>query len=142
MSDDEQKAFKREVDAMRKLDNPFIIKLYEAFEQNGHYFLATEYADGGSLDKLLEGKIDKKLSVDEAVDFFTMMCLGLNYIHSHGFVHRDISPKNLFLKKKQNNEGYWLLIGDLGLARNVKDKTTINTMNSMGTIPYCPPEFF
>jgi serine/threonine protein kinase len=39
---------------MKKLDNPFIIKLYEAFIQNDHYFLATEYADGGSLDKYLE----------------------------------------------------------------------------------------
>ncbi len=54
MGNDEKKAFNREVDAMKKLDNPFIIKLYEAFEQNNHYFIATEYADGGSLDLLLE----------------------------------------------------------------------------------------
>jgi hypothetical protein len=33
--------FKREVNAMFKLDNPFIIKLYDAFEQDGRYFLAT-----------------------------------------------------------------------------------------------------
>ncbi len=58
-----------------------------------------------------------------------MICLGLNYIHTKGFVHRDISSKNLFLKKKQENEGYWLLLGDLGLARNLSDKTTINTNN-------------
>jgi serine/threonine protein kinase len=51
---EEQKAFKREVDAMKKIDNPFIVKLYESFEQNDHYFLATEYADGGSLDNYLE----------------------------------------------------------------------------------------
>ncbi len=54
MRDEEQKAFTREVDAMKKLDNPFIIKLYESFEQSDHYFLATEYADGGSLDNYLE----------------------------------------------------------------------------------------
>jgi serine/threonine protein kinase len=71
-----------------------------------------------------------------------MMCLGLNYIHSQGFVHRDISPKNLFLKKKEHDEGYWLLVGDLGLARNLRDTTTTKTMNDMGTIQYCPPEFF
>ena len=52
MNDDEEKSFTREVDAMKKLDHPFVIKLYEAFKQNDHYFLATEYADGGSLDKL------------------------------------------------------------------------------------------
>ncbi len=80
--DDEQKSFTREVNAMKNLDHPFVIKLYEAFKQNDHYFLATQYADGGSLDKLLETKIGKKLSVDEAVDFFSMICVGLNYIHS------------------------------------------------------------
>jgi serine/threonine protein kinase len=71
-----------------------------------------------------------------------MMCLGLNYIHSEGFVHRDISSKNLFLKKKEHGEGYWLLVGDLGLARNLRDKKTEITMDSMGTLQYCAPEFF
>jgi serine/threonine protein kinase len=56
MRDEELKAFTREVDAMKRLDNPFIIKLYEAFEQSDYFFLATEYADGGSLDKLLEAQ--------------------------------------------------------------------------------------
>ncbi len=71
-----------------------------------------------------------------------MMCLGLNYIHSQGFVHRDISSKNLFLKKKKHGESKWLLVGDLGLARNLRDKTTKITMDTMGSIQYCAPEFF
>jgi serine/threonine protein kinase len=64
MRPEEQKAFKREVDAMKKLDHPFIVKLYESFEQNEHYFLATQYADGGSLDKYLEAQKDKKMPVE------------------------------------------------------------------------------
>ncbi len=54
MEDQEKKVFNREIDAMQKLEHPFIIKLHEAFVENNHYFLITEYADGGSLDKLLE----------------------------------------------------------------------------------------
>ena len=42
----------------------------------------------------------------------------------------------------QHTKGFWLLVGDFGLARNLRDKTTKNTMNNLGTIPYCPPEFF
>ncbi len=56
MNDQEKKVFKREIDAMNKLDNPFVIKLHEAFEQNDHLFLITEYADKCSLDKLLESQ--------------------------------------------------------------------------------------
>ena len=82
---------------MKKFESPFIVKFLEAFEQDDHFYLATKYADGGSLDKHLETYQNKKLPIDEAVRLFTMICLGLNYIHHQGFVHRDISPKNLFL---------------------------------------------
>jgi serine/threonine protein kinase len=69
-----------------------------------------------------------------------MMCLGLNYIHSLGFVHRDISTNNLLLKKKKHGEGYWLLVADFGLARNLSDKATKSTVNHWGNSDYCPPE--
>jgi hypothetical protein len=41
MDEAEIKAFKREVDAMMKFENPFIVKLLDAFEQNDHFFIAT-----------------------------------------------------------------------------------------------------
>ncbi len=82
MPDEEKRAFKREIDAMKKFESPFIVKLLEAFEQNDHFYLATKYADGGSLNKHLETYQNKKLPIDEAVRFFTMICLGLNYIHT------------------------------------------------------------
>ncbi len=53
MSDAEKKGFKREVENMKLLNNIFIIKYYEAFEENDRYYIATEYANGGSLDKFL-----------------------------------------------------------------------------------------
>jgi serine/threonine protein kinase len=81
MTPQEKIAFKREVDAMKKFESPFIVKLLEAFEQNDHFYLATKYADGGSLDSHLKTYHNKKLPIDEAVRFFTMICLGLNYIH-------------------------------------------------------------
>jgi hypothetical protein len=45
MDECEKIAFKREADAMEKFSNPFIIKIFEAFEVNDHYYLATEFAD-------------------------------------------------------------------------------------------------
>jgi hypothetical protein len=45
MEESEKIAFKREADAMQKFSNPFIIKIFEAFELDNHYYLATELAD-------------------------------------------------------------------------------------------------
>jgi serine/threonine protein kinase len=67
---------------LQKFDNPFVIKLYEAFEENDRFYLATEYANGGSLKNLMETYPNKKIPMDEAIQFFSMMCLGLNYIHT------------------------------------------------------------
>ncbi len=82
MKDFELKSFEREVDSMKQFDNPFVIKLYEAFDENDHFYLATEYADGGTLKNLIETYPYKKIPDDEAIKYFSMMCLGLNYIHS------------------------------------------------------------
>jgi serine/threonine protein kinase len=49
---------------MLKLDNPFILKLHEAFELNDHFFLVYEYADEGSLGELIEKSKDKEFTVD------------------------------------------------------------------------------
>ncbi len=45
-----------------------------------------------------------------------MICLGLDNIHNKGYIHRDFSPKNLYLKKKSKNGELIVLIGDFGLA--------------------------
>jgi serine/threonine protein kinase len=54
MDDNDRKVFFREVEALKRLDNPFIIKLYDSFKENDHFFIATEYGDGGSLDQFLK----------------------------------------------------------------------------------------
>lgn len=52
--------------------------------------------------------------------YFAMLCVGLYYMHSEGLIHRDISPKNLFLKNYGENRDL-LVIGDFGLARTLSD---------------------
>ncbi len=82
MVHDELKSLKKEVESLQKFDNPFVIKLYEAFEENDRFYLASEYANGGSLLELIEQYPNNKIPMDEAIQFFSMMCLGLNYIHT------------------------------------------------------------
>lgn len=82
-------------------------------------YIITEFADGGSLDKKIESlhASGNKLSEKEAFRYFVMLCLGLDSIHKQGFVHRDISTKNLFLKNFGGGSDL-IIIGDFGLARS------------------------
>jgi len=38
-----------------------------------------------------------KLSEDEAMEYFTMILLGLNYLHNNNIVHRDMKPLNILV---------------------------------------------
>ncbi len=44
----------------------------------------------------------------------------------------------MLLKKKTHSDGYWLLIGDFGLSKNI----TYNSVNLFGHLKYCSPELF
>jgi serine/threonine protein kinase len=65
--------------------------------------------------------------------------MGLSRIHEQGYVHRDVSAKNIFIKKI--NDGFTIpQIGDFGLVRHSDMKTTQRTMNDTFSICYAAPE--
>jgi serine/threonine protein kinase len=73
-------AWKREPQIMKTFNHPFILKFYDSFIENDYHFIVIEYANGGDLLKLIE---EKKLnSIDESLKYFTIICSGLNHIHS------------------------------------------------------------
>ncbi len=84
MNDHEKLSFEKDFETQKNFDNPFIVKYIESFVENDHFYTITEFADGGSLENyLLRAKPqEKKLSEDEALRYFTMLSLGLYYIHN------------------------------------------------------------
>ena len=49
MTPEEEKSFKYEINILKQLDHPNIIKLYEIFEDQNRYYLITELCKGGEL---------------------------------------------------------------------------------------------
>ena len=49
MTPEEEKSFRYEINILKKLDHPNIIKLYEIFEDSNRYYLVTELCKGGEL---------------------------------------------------------------------------------------------
>ena len=79
------------------MNSPFIIKYLDKFVYGGKVCIVTELATHGSL-KNLETKAFI-LTEDEAMRYFTMILLGLNYLHSNNIVHRDLKPANILINK-------------------------------------------
>jgi hypothetical protein len=130
--------FLREVKAAAQLEHPNIVQAYDAGTANGRYFLAMEYVQGVTLDKLVKER--GRLPVSTAVDYVVQAARGLAYAHQRGIIHRDIKPANLILGPKNRVQ-----ILDMGLACITNDHsarkaklTGINT--SLGTADFMAPE--
>jgi NIMA (never in mitosis gene a)-related kinase len=76
----------------------------------------------------------RPLSEDKIWKFFIEMCLGLNYLHMHKILHRDVKTINMFLDK---NNG--IKIGDLGVAKML-NQTANMAHTVVGTPYYLSPE--
>jgi len=107
--------------------SPWIIKLKFSFQDSEFLYLVMEYAAGGDLKTLLEnlGQLEKEM----AKFYFAEMLLCVEYLHSLGFVHRDLKPGNFVIDKT----GHLKLI-DFGLSKdgiNSRFKDNLQTWNTM-----------
>ncbi len=87
--------FEREIDVLRQLDHPNIVRLYEPGKDNGRYFYAMEVVPGPSLDDLL--KREGRLPWREVLELACQLAPALKHAHDRGVIHRDIKPANILI---------------------------------------------
>ena len=115
---------------LSKLNNPFIVNMYFAFQDFANLYLVMDLLSGGDLRYQLSKK--KRFSEKETKFFISNIILALEYIHSKNIIHRDIKPENLVFELN----GY-LRITDFGVAKiNERD----NSSETSGTPGYMAPE--
>jgi serine/threonine-protein kinase len=143
-----RKRYDREVESASSLDHPNIVRVYDAGEIEGKFYLAMEFVDGIDLSLLL--RRHRPLEVIEACEYVRQAALGLQHAHEKGLVHRDIKPSNIVVSGErhvpQATEPAVVKILDMGLVRTVGfedgnaggDLTRAGTV--VGTPDYMAPE--
>jgi len=122
-----------EVEIFLSMDHPHITRLYDVYEDDQHLFLVMECMEGGELfERLTEVK---RFCEHDAADAIWQMLLALNYIHSHGIVHRDIKLENFLYDKKGSSH---LKLIDFGFSRLWDPNIKMHV--SCGTLSYVAPE--
>uniref|UniRef100_G3WNI4 non-specific serine/threonine protein kinase n=1 Tax=Sarcophilus harrisii TaxID=9305 RepID=G3WNI4_SARHA len=123
----------REVQIMKMLDHPHIIKLYQVMETKSMLYLVTEYAKNGEIFDYLANH--GRLNESEARRKFWQILSAVDYCHSRKIVHRDLKAENLLLDNNMN-----IKIADFGFGNFFKSGEPLATW--CGSPPYAAPEVF
>ena len=126
--------FEREARTLAALDSPHIIQVYDAGEQDGVLFLATQLVNGRDLSTYLD--IEGPVPVDTAVAVMADVAAALADAHDAGVLHRDIKPGNVLLR---GSGAVFAYLCDFGIART-SESTLTRTAQVAGTLAYLAPE--
>lgn len=102
----------REINSLRKLLHPNIVKLKEVIRENDELHLVFEFMEANLYEFMKERVRSLPESKVRNIMFQTMQAV--NHIHKHGFFHRDMKPENLLVS------GDTVKLADFGLAREIR----------------------
>ncbi|KAI7800830.1 serine/threonine-protein kinase SIK3-like protein [Triplophysa rosa] len=133
LDDENLKKIFREVQIMKMLKHPHIIRLYQVMETERMIYLVTEYASGGEIfDHLVaHGRMAEK----DARRKFKQIVAAVYFCHCRNIVHRDLKAENLLLDHNLN-----IKIADFGFSNLFSRGQLLKTW--CGSPPYAAPELF
>uniref|UniRef100_A0A9J7X1I2 non-specific serine/threonine protein kinase n=1 Tax=Cyprinus carpio carpio TaxID=630221 RepID=A0A9J7X1I2_CYPCA len=133
LDDENLKKIFREVQIMKMLRHPHIIRLYQVMETERLIYLVTEYASGGEIfDHLVaHGRMAEK----DARRKFKQIVAAVYFCHCRNIVHRDLKAENLLLDHNLN-----IKIADFGFSNLFSRGQLLKTW--CGSPPYAAPELF
>jgi serine/threonine protein kinase len=125
--------FRQEAQAAANLSHPNIVIIHELVEGQGAPYMAMEFLEGASLDKVIKSSGAMPLSRASAI--IAQVASALDYAHSRGLVHRDIKPSNIIIGPNDH-----ATLTDFGLVKAALSESLSASGQIVGTPEYMAPE--
>ena len=129
-----EERFKEEARILAKfMGQPNIAGVTDYFDENGTSYFVMDYIEGISFKTYIAGQ-GGKVSVQEALDVMIPVLRALTAVHAEGFIHRDVTPDNIYITKDGN-----VKLLDFGSARySIGDKS--KSLDVILKVGYAPKE--
>ncbi|KAF9426228.1 hypothetical protein BGZ76_002851 [Entomortierella beljakovae] len=126
-----------EIAILKKLHHVNIVKLYEVLDvkDEDSMYMVFEFCEKGVLMPVtLTTTFEDKFSDEQCRDYFHQIVLGIEYLHEHEIIHRDIKPDNLLVSGENI-----IKIVDFGVSE-IFQKGDDKTKKTAGSPAFMAPE--
>ena len=133
--EDEKEIF-NEINILRTMDHPNILKIFEFYSSKESYSIVTELCSGGELFQEIidKGPFNEKYSAYVMYQIFS----AINYCHKMHILHRDLKPENILIAKRDKNDFPLVKICDFGTSKMFEKGATQKKL--VGSSYYIAPE--
>ena len=128
--------YQNEISVFKQLKHINLIRYSTSFRYKDKLYIVMEYGELGDLSKIVKYYIDNKKKIPEHKIwyYFIQLCRGINYMHTHKIIHRDIKLQNIFLNSEKI-----IKLGDFGISK-VLQNTNDFCKTPLGTPYFLSPE--
>ena len=128
---------RREIEILKKMDHPNIIRIYEVYESERSLYIVMEECKGGEIfDRIIEHIQNKQMySEKDAAIIFQQVMSCIQYCHNQNICHRDLKPENILYLNAGSEKNNRIKIIDFGLSQ-----ASDRLKTKVGTAYYVSPE--
>ena len=137
LTKEEEKTLIKEINILKTLDHPNIMKVYEYFNTPECFSIVSELCTGGELFKKIE---NNNLSENVARYVMKQLLSAVAFIHKNGIIHRDLKPENILLEEEEEARKEYFTIKVIDFGTSGKMKKGQKYKEVIGTPFYIAPE--